>query len=727
MRVRVTSEWLLALPAAVALAFVLWQPLWFGEGFVGGDLYPYYFPQKQFLADSLQRGELPLWNDLTGHGYPVLGESQTGACYPLHWLTYGVLDVQTAWNAVHIVHYIAAFVALWLFARRSGLELAGALLAALVYVYGWFPARACLEWAILGGVYLPLALWCVEGWLQSRRAAFLAGLSIAVGLQLLGGHYQIAFYTWLTLALYVPARVWMSPRAEAEGLQPLGFLCAALLTGILLGGVQLLPTWELKQRSQRTIAGVEHDPNYGHIPPQYLAQLVNPWYWYDPQRDLDAELQRLRWAALPTWTNRVEAHLYIGQIPLYLALGGVLALFLHRPPLTPVPSPPSAGERARVRGRAPDSAPLTLTLTPHQKVGRGDPIRWTLLWLVIVALATLVAIGWLQPIVAHLPGFSYFRGVGRIGIVITLGLALLAGRALDELLAVTPAPLRRLLAVALIGITVVDLAWWPARINYAVIVPNPPIRARDASPIRALLQREPDQPVRLYAPGANIANLLGAASTPVYLGLGPREYFDPQFTIPRAANDDFHAFTPEREGWLRRAGVTHILSFEPLEQRGWSADPLWTGFDPLLNPAWARFHEPLYLYRLRDAPGRLYWDVADEAAGLRPRGSASDIELTTFTPQHVAATVIAPEPRRLVLADLAWPGWQTRIDGKIVTGLTAGMFRAVEIPSGTHTVDWSYRPATVYWGLFASGLGAMGLCVIAWFASRRRAAPEAQG
>ena len=39
---------------------------------------------------------------------------------------------------------------------------------------------------------------------------------------------------------------------------------------------------------------------------------------------------------------------------------------------THVPSPPSAAERARVRGRESDSAPLTLTLSPHQNVGRGD-------------------------------------------------------------------------------------------------------------------------------------------------------------------------------------------------------------------------------------------------------------------------------------------------------------------------------------------------------------------
>jgi len=659
---------LIPVVAAVALCWLFWSPLWRGEGFVGGDLYPYYFPQKQFLADSLRQRTLPLWNPLTGLGYPVLGESQTGACYPLNLTAYALFDVQTAWNLVHIVHYIAAFLAMWLFARRTGLESWGALLAAMVYVYGWFPTRAGLEWAILGGVYLPLALWCVEGFLQTQRPAYLVGLGAALGLQLLGGHYQIAFYTWLLLAVYVLVR---SRLSEAQGWQSLGLLGAALVGGILLGGVQLIPTWELKQRSQRTNAGSEHDPSSGYIPSQYLSQLVAPWYWYE-RPDLDGELKRLRWAAPNSDTNRVEAHLYVGQAPFYLAVGGALVMLARR---------------------------------------RLD--RWTVRWWLIALGAIVVAVGWCQPVFAHLPGFSYFRGVGRISILVTLALALLSGQALDQLLGATPQMMRQLLGAGLLTITVVDLAWWPALINYSVIVPHPPIRNRDASPLRKLLLSEPQQPVRLYAPGANIANLLGVASTPVYLGLGPREYFDPRFTIPPAENNDFHAYTLEREAWLRQAGVTHILSFEPLAARGWPAvELIWQGFDPLLNPAWARFHEPLYLYRLQDAWGRAYW--RDEAAEPRPRGS--EIDIAEFTAHRVTAKAITPEARRLVLTELAYPGWSVTVDGQPAANLSTGMFRAVELPAGSHTVVWSYRPASVYWGLLVSALGAVWLGVVAQFA-----------
>src|SRR5207302_4641543 len=73
---------------AVLLTVVFWHPLWTGGGLVGSDIYAYYLPQKAFFADSVRAGVLPFWNNLVGHGYPQVAESQTGVFYPLHWALY---------------------------------------------------------------------------------------------------------------------------------------------------------------------------------------------------------------------------------------------------------------------------------------------------------------------------------------------------------------------------------------------------------------------------------------------------------------------------------------------------------------------------------------------------------------------------------------------------------------------------------------------------------------
>ena len=96
-------SWLVAILVGLGLSLIFWWPLYSGGGLLGGDIYTYFFPQKAYLSERLAAGEVPLWNNRVGHGYPLVGESQTGLFYPFHVL-YAVLDVSTAYNAVQLGH-----------------------------------------------------------------------------------------------------------------------------------------------------------------------------------------------------------------------------------------------------------------------------------------------------------------------------------------------------------------------------------------------------------------------------------------------------------------------------------------------------------------------------------------------------------------------------------------------------------------------------------------------
>ncbi|MEZ6146623.1 MAG: hypothetical protein R3B91_14655 [Planctomycetaceae bacterium] len=204
-------RWLLLIfVIAIGLTVLFWAPLWQGGGLIGGDLYPYFFPQKALYAEQIADGESHLWNNLVGFGYPQLAESQTGVYYPPNPLLYRVLSVNDAYNVCQIGHYVLAFVFTWLLMRRLDLSPLGAVLGAIVFVYGWFPPRICLEWAIIGGVYLPLSLWCVESFLQTSRRGWLLVMAMVMGVHLLAGHFNLAFITQLTVLGYVLLRVLMS-------------------------------------------------------------------------------------------------------------------------------------------------------------------------------------------------------------------------------------------------------------------------------------------------------------------------------------------------------------------------------------------------------------------------------------------------------------------------------------------------------------------------------------
>ena len=698
--------WLAVVGIAVALTVLFWGPLWQGGTLIGGDTFSYYFPQKTFLSDSLQRGEFPLWNPLVGAGYPVVAESQTGVLYPPTLLFYGVLEVSVAYSANQLLHYIIAFVGMWAVGRRYGLSWGSAVLAALSYVYGWFAPRICLEWAIIGGAYLPWCVWLVEGWFLTGSRQCLLWLAPVFGLFLLAGHFHLAFITTLALSAYVLLRLMFvawegeAPAEPRRGVDvvpgpkfgrslalptstrwsSLAWFGGVLLAGYLLAAVQLGPTLELMTRSPRQEFHQGNDPGYGHIPPWYLTQVFSSWLWYLPDSDPDQALFQVGTLSYPCNTNKVEAHLYFGMVPLLLV---VLAL-----------------GQGLMQRRWPFRRSLTL-------------------WLVIGLLGLLLAIGWPFVVLKHVPGFGYFRGAGRYGILMAFSVALLAGAALDEWLPVIRSGVRPSTAKAglrgctwllVIGLTTWDLHTVSRWVTYAVMLEEPILPMRETSEIREVSARS-SRPVRLWARGSNAATLLGVSAFPVYLGLGPREYFEPPLATPYREDEDLTdpAAVTRQVAWLRRNGVTHVLSFVPLNEAEWSARLVYRGLDQMLTRAWGRWTEPLFVYELTNAPGR----IVD--------GQGQPLAVSAFeqTANQLTLTVTPAQDTMIVVRELAYPGWEVRVDGVISESrVVDSMYRGVDVTAGSHRIEWTYRPRSLGLGLAVSGLMLLAWGVVYWKAGR---------
>ena len=643
---------------AVGLTYVFWSALWHGGGLAGGDVYSYFLPQKHFYAEHLQAGEFALWNDRAGHGYPVVAESQTGVYYPPNLLASRCLDLNTAYNTVQLAHYAAAFVGVCLYARAMGLSLAGQVLSAVIFTYGWFPARISLEWAIVTGAWLPWTLWCVERFLVSNQRRYAVLLSVFLALQMLAGHYNLAFITQLVLAAYVPARVWWAKADSSEdrGRSRQGIiLFAAIACAFLLASFQLLPTFELKSLSQRAAGRSELHHGQGYIPPVYLTQCVAPWMWYG----LDVDLNRIAAKDAPP-TNAVEAHLYFGM----LAIGLIVIAVLKQSLFT---------------------------------------TRAQMLWGGLGFAATVYATGVLVPAFRSLPGFGFFEGPGRYGIVTTMCVAMLAGWSIDAL-----QPARRWVRLGIqaliIAATIADLYFVPKSVAVAVILETPVIEYQPVSPVRELLAEE-SQPVRLFCRGPNLATLLGVASAPPWLGLGPQQYFDPQTKIP---GDNPYDDPPTEEliEWLRRGGVTHVLSFHRLDESQWPVQLLWEGFDPFLNRAWARLNppKPLFLYELTGSRGRVAWETSGTEFSDSEASANGPLSVTEYGPDRVIIECDAHADGCVVLTDLDYPGWSVSIDGEPAESeLIDDMYRGVRVPAGRHRIEWTFRPTHLGLGFLISG------------------------
>lgn len=83
-------------------------------------------------------------------------------------------------------------------------------------------------------------------------------------------------------------------------------------------------------------------------------------------------------------------------------------------------------------------------------------------------------------------------------------------------------------------------------------------------------------------------------------------------------------------------------------------------------------------------------------------------QFTRYTPEHI--TLHASGPGWLVLADADYPGWQASVGGAPASIHRAhGLFRAVWIPAGPHTVNFTFAPVSILLGLAVSALTGLGV------------------
>ena len=672
-------EWILAISIGLGLSVSVWWTLCSGGGLVGGDTYPYFFPQKQIMAEAFLRGEIPLWHDRTGLGYPLHAESQAGVFYPANQVLYRLLDVNSAYSTNVVLHYFLAFVFAWRFVRTQQVSCCAAMFAAMVYVYGWFPARISLEWSIIGGVWFPAALWMTNRLLHHRNRWNALLLSVALALHLLAGHFALAFITQLSCCLYAIFFTAFGYRDGRDWKQELPLAVGSVLvcigTGLLLASIQLIPTLELKQLSQREGANVAFDPGYGHMPPIYLTQIVASWwYWHTPEMVQSNAITQHSFLSIPSATNKVEAHLYFGLIP-----PGLMLMLLN-----PV-----------IRARIPRHVVTT--------------------WLVLMGLSIIYATGWPLVITRHLPGFAFFMGPARYTIVAALAGAILAGLVLDSLTR-RRSTFSRVFAIAAISaITLPDLlksSEWPVR--DAVAVDDAPYASLDDSWIRDFVAKAGEGNVRLLAPGPNVSNLYGSSCIPQYLGIGPADYYVDEKTYRvQPSGDDDQPFPSSAElEKLRERSVTHILATEPFSHPSGSVNLIHAAPDAFLNRVWSRGSAPVYLYELNSPKSRVSADPVDAVL------SWSWIHRT---PESVRFEVDMNQEATVILSELMFPGWLVTIDGKAAVAESEdGFERRVRVPAGKHDIHWQFRPRSFQLGTLLSGLTPVFIIVMAIVARRKQ-------
>jgi hypothetical protein len=262
--------------AIFALAFLL--PVWpwlSGEVTIPWDAKSQFFPQVQFLASSLARGEWPWWSPNLFAGWSQISDPQSLLFSPLHVLlaaSNAAISLH-AFDAVTFAYLFLGAIGIILFFHDRGWHAGGALVAAMAFALGGSAsARIQHTGQIISLAYLPLALWLLSRALE--RSSWRAGLATGAVAGLMAiGRDQVALVSLYVLAGFVLAHWLAGERPLARVRASSKPIFAAAASASIIAAVPIAMTALLAARSNRPEIGFA-SAAAGSIHPVHLLQFA---------------------------------------------------------------------------------------------------------------------------------------------------------------------------------------------------------------------------------------------------------------------------------------------------------------------------------------------------------------------------------------------------------------------------------------------------------------------
>lgn len=678
---------------SAALFLGLAWPVFFRLIFPVSDIGSFHVPMRHLYQQALHAGDSVLWTPSVFAGFYIHGEGQLGAFHPLHQLLYRVLPLDIALNLQVLASYAWGFAGMYWLLRRLQLSPAGSLFGAMVFGFSGFQV---LHYTHVNAVavvaHMPWLLACLDvvlaGERPARRAAGYAGVALVVASELLLGFPQGVWWNMLAAVAFACWRARETGRWRA--LAP----CAlAVLTGVLLGGIQLLPSIDAAMHSARGAQPRSFFLGYS-LHPFNVSQFFSPY-------------------ALAT---RVYS------------------------PLDPL----EVHEQGIYPGAFLVIAPIWLWIRRRELTRRRTLIVAASCFAILMFVLALGRFGGVTVLLTYLPGVGSLRAPARYIVLVQLVLAIFAAIAFDDLASLRSGGfrLRRAQMAQLAGVGMVGVAMTlllnthslPVRADM-IFGPVGPALVGNALIVSVTVT------LLLAARGVTWALPLLAIITAVDLGLWgirhvhqerpqPIEWFTAGIP-PAPPGAPVRVVTPP--GWGNRLLLKNYqlalgyVGLYPGTRISWDQG---TAFQRLAG-AQQQFDGNARITPVTGsvARARLLVDVrvTDDVArdvesldlvrtalldgAVEPlSGPAGTALVTLDRPGHLIVETNAPGRQLLSVSERFDPGWSASAQGTALDLLRVnGDFLGVVLEPGTHRVEFRFMPASFRLGVVASAAGALAL------------------
>ena len=780
--VQLSAGWAAAILALLVVLF-------FHDVFLGGKVF--VSPDASAPAGFVRMGEKSLWHD---HVYPLwnpyvfLGMPSFGSgaynplIYPPDWPLAIVQKVVPLPDETWLLlYYFLGGLFMFLLAREWGARAEAALLAGVGFVFA--PNLVAVGAhghgsQLVDSAYLPLMVWLATRWLRRGSLMDLGFLAFAGGFQMLRGHVQICFYTWLAIGLYAGVDWLLSLRDRSQlATHTARALALAAAAGLAFGiaGFYNLPLRDYARWSIR--GGSDSGGGVGmsyatawSLSPIELPSIVIPGFVGFGGATY--------WGGMP-FTDYPNA--YVGLVAVLLALPAFLA------------KPAPGGDAPRIFALVlavfallvafGKNSPVYGLLYQHLPLFNKFRIPVMVILLFQLAAALGLAWGWSALLDgAAAPAGKTKRGesLQRLvlftgaGMLILLLLAAASGSWHDGYVAMASAhnpamgPQGAQLAFqglvgdlwrgGFLGLLAVGAAWLALRGRWAPTIASLvalglllaellPVSGRVMAPvigepIAKNLDAGRDDVVEFLekAPGPFRVLPISEFQSNRLAGFGIASVGGYHAAKPRLIQDFLDDTLQFNLGWMRLLNVRYIISAQPLPAAPFLKEAF-RGSQVIYENRLAlprvtlldRYHVVQPARAILDSvklgtseSGDVVFLEQDPHLKLGPLGQAR-ASVLSYRLNDVTVDEESQGPAILRLADQWYPDWTATVDDRPAPVLKADyLLRAVAVPAGRHRVVFTYRSRAIRLGLMLSVVSAvfsLGLVLVGVWISRRGRTP----
>jgi len=236
------------------------------------------YPIRYFLWQSYQQGVIPYWTTNTFGGAPFMSTLHPGVFYPPSVLFF-INNPTLALNLYYVFHFLIMGIFIFLLSRKWNLSwLAASCCGVTGMLGGLIVASTLTSNYFLSSVWLPLVFWLYYQYKENNRLGWFIGLVLAIFTQTLAACPEISVMTMLLL--YLHAIVFTTKtRNKMEIIRITATLGVAVLFALGLSAFQLMPTAQLLEHTFRG-GGLDYDfhTRWSLEPSKLTTLILTPEY-----------------------------------------------------------------------------------------------------------------------------------------------------------------------------------------------------------------------------------------------------------------------------------------------------------------------------------------------------------------------------------------------------------------------------------------------------------------